>query len=93
MASRLTDVERETIICYNSQDDLATITTAIRSDISELQRKGYRLISVDREFYRFEVPKKYISFRTYEKTEVEPKKKLSEEHKEKLKKGRRKNNG
>jgi len=89
MASKLTDEERESHIRYSQSDKTAVITTAIRKDILELQRKGYRVISIANEYYTFEGPKNFISFRTIEKTEVESGRKLSPEHKEKLINGRK----
>lgn len=86
--ARLTDAERETHIRYSQDSPTGVIVTAIRKDITELQKKGYRLLSVDHEFYRFECPKKAISFRTVGGTQVKPKRTLSPEHKRKLREAR-----
>lgn len=90
MASRLTDVERETVVLYNQKEPTVTIVTAIPKDILSLKRKGYTLTAIDHEFHTFVAPKKYISFRTIVATEVEAKRKLSEAQLLKLKEGREK---
>lgn len=90
MSSRLTDVERESIIVYNQKEPNGIIVTAIPKDILELQRKGFKVLSIDHEFYTFEAPKKYISFRTIVATEVPTKRTMSDEQKLKLKRGREK---
>lgn len=90
MASRLTDVERESVILYNQKEPTVTIVTAIPKDILGLKRKGFTLVKVDHEFHTFVAPKKYISFRTIVATEVEASRKLSAEQLEKLKEGRKK---
>ena len=90
MASRLTEVERETHLMYNMKEPTVTIVTAIPKDILQLKRKGYTLTAVDHEFHTFTAPKRFISFRTIVATEVESTRKLSEAQLEKLKKGREK---
>ena len=80
---RLTAEERETVIIHSEVDSFVTIDTSIRRDITQCQNKGYQLMGVSGETYRFKCSKACISFRT-EKTGDTPKRVLSEEHKAKL---------
>lgn len=86
----LQNTECETIVIYNNTDEPATIYTCSKSLVHELTKKGYPQVSKDTHSTTFKCDKKFISFRTIEKTEVEPKKKLSAEHLAKLQKGKRK---
>ena len=88
---RLTAEERETVIIHSEVDSFITIDTSIRRDITQCQNKGYTLVSVSGETYRFQCPKNSISFRTL-KAEGKPKRVLSEEHKAKLMAARAKSN-
>lgn len=86
----LTKEERETHILIPESEPKVTISTSIRTHITQLQKRGYTLVSVDHEVHTFEGPKGSISFRTVSQREP---KKLSAEQLEKMRKGREKNNG
>ena len=86
---KLLPEERETLVLWCDQDTNATIQTCNKRLQLQLKRKGYKEISSDTHSTTFECPKKLISFRTLEKTEVESTRKLSEQQLEKLKQGRK----
>jgi hypothetical protein len=83
----LTPYEKETIILFNDDSDMATVYTCNRSIINKLQGfcdknpNTYKLTKSDECSKTFEMPKKMVSFRSKKVTNNRV---MSEEHKQKM---------
>jgi hypothetical protein len=85
--------ERETVIVFNEEEDLASIWTASQPVYRKLVKLGYPLESDNERSASFIVPRRSISFRRLPKEGARPQRILSAEHKAKLQKGRFKLSG
>lgn len=94
MKTKVSPYEAETIVNYSKDDNVAYVYTANQSDINKFTKLGYKCVFKDSNGAKFETDKKNISFRSAKgAAKDKPKRTLSEEHLEKLKKSRGKANG
>lgn len=83
--------ERETNILWNELEKEVIIYTASRKEITKCKKAGYEIVHEDQYGVKFKCPKKRISFRSNKPSKPRKSKPLTEEHKQKLIEGKKRN--
>lgn len=87
--SKLKRIERETVITFNENEDLAVVTTADRTVIRKIKKlmeenDSISASQVSKEVWQFGMPKKFLKFRLPRKMTDEQRKAASERAKERF---------